>query len=71
MPNKYQTRKAKLIAGTLLLAAVQSDTPLAQLPLLAARMSHTQWVTVSLQSGVPVADHSARVMVVALLANLA
>lgn len=69
--NSYQRRKAKALAGVLVLAAVQSDTPLAQLPVLVSRMSHQQWVTVSMEAGVPVADHAAKIMTLALLGGLA
>ena len=69
--NSYQRRKARLIAGTLLLAAIASEIPTSQLPVLVAKMSHREWVTVSLQAGVPVAEHAARVLVVAYLQRLA
>ena len=69
--NRYQLRKARAIAGVLVIAAAASDTPMSLLPVLAARMSHEEWITVSLQAGVPVADHAAKVLTVALLGNLA
>ena len=69
--NAYQTKKARLIAASLMLAAMQSETPLSSLPALAASMSHRQWVSVSLAAGVPVADQPARVMVLALLTQVA
>ena len=71
MPNGYQIRKAKAIAGVLILAAASSDTPMSQLAQLAAQMSHRQWVTVSLQAGVAVADHAAKMLTVAYLEKLA
>ena len=71
MPNGYQKSKAKKIAAVLLLAAAASETPMTQLAELAARMSHREWITVSLQAGVPVADKPARVLVVAMLLGLA
>lgn len=71
MPNGYQKRKAKLIAGTLVLAAVANDTPFTKLADLAARMSEAQWRTVSFQAGVAVADKPARVLCVAMLMGLA
>lgn len=71
MPNGYQKRKAKLIAAVLILAAAQSDVPMTQLAQLAARMSHRQWITVSLQAGVAVADHAAKVLTIAYLETLA
>jgi hypothetical protein len=70
MPNGYQKRKAKRIAGVLMLAAAASDTPMSQLALLASRMDQRQWITVSLQAGVAVADHAARVLIVAYLSRL-
>ena len=69
--NRYQMRKAKLIAATLILAAAQTDVPMTQLALLASRMDEAQWRTVSFAAGVAVADQQARVMVVALLGRLA
>jgi hypothetical protein len=69
--NRYQLRKARAISGVLVLAAAASDTPMSQLAYLAARMDERQWITVSLQAGVPVADHAAKVLTVALLGNLA
>lgn len=71
MPNRYQGRKAKLIAGTLVLAAAQSDTPMSNLATLAAHMSESQWRTVSFQAGVPVADVPCRVLCIAMLGGLA
>ena len=68
--NSYQKRKAKRIAAVLLMAAAASDTPMSQLPVLAARMSHCEWVTISLQAGVPVADHAAKVFTIALLQRI-
>lgn len=65
--NPYQKRKAKAIAGVLILAAAASDTPMSQLPILVSRMSEDQWRTVSFQAGVPIADHAARVLTIALL----
>jgi hypothetical protein len=70
MHNRYQLRKARAISGVLVLAAAASDTPMSLLPVLAAQMSHENWITVSLQAGVPVADHAAKVLTVALLGNL-
>ena len=71
LQNSYQRNKAKRIAAVLILAAAASDTPMSQLALLASRMDQRQWITVSLQAGVPVAEHSARVLVVAMLHGLA
>jgi hypothetical protein len=71
MPNRYQMNKARALAGVLVLCAAQSDTPMSQLALLASRMTHENWITVSLQAGVPVADHAAKVLTIALLGNLA
>ena len=69
--NGYQRKKARAIAGVLILAAASSDTPMSQLAQLAARMDHRQWITVSLQAGVAVADHAAKVFTIALLSQLA
>lgn len=69
--NNYQRRKAKLIAAVLLRAAALADIPMAELHKMAARMTPDQWRTVSFQAGVPVADHEARVLTVALLMRLA
>ncbi len=69
--NQYQRRKARAIAATFMLAAIASDTPLAKLPELAARMNDAQWRTVAFQAGQPVPDHAAKVLTVALLAKLA
>ena len=69
--NRYQRNKAKRIAAVLLLAAAASDTPMSQLALLASRMDQRQWITVSLQAGVPVADHADKVFTIALLGGLA
>jgi hypothetical protein len=73
MPNRYQIRKARAIAGVLVLAAAKMPfpVPMTMLAELCARMNHEQWVTVSLQAGVPVADHAAKVLTIALLGNLA
>lgn len=68
--NPYQRRKAKAIAGVLILAAAASDTPMSQLPLLTSRMSEDQWRTVSFQAGVPVADHAARIYTIGLLLSV-
>jgi hypothetical protein len=70
--NRYQLRKARAIAGVLVLAAAKMPfpVPMTMLPQLAARMTHEQWVSVSLAAGVPVADHAAKVLTVALLSNL-
>ena len=65
--NTYQRRKARLIASTLMLAAIQSDTPIKDLPAMAAAMNHRQWITVSLAAGVPVAQHPARVLTISIL----
>lgn len=70
MPNRYQRRKARSIAAVLLLACTQTDIPFSKLALLASRMSHREWITVSLQAGVPVADYAAKVLVVAMLGGL-
>jgi len=70
--NRYQLRKARMIASVLLLAAAKSEAvSLSQLGELAARMSEAQWITVSLQAGVSVADKPCRAAVVAILLNLA
>lgn len=68
--NRYQKRKAWLIAAALLIAAAQSDTPIALLPRLAAAMDERQWISVSLAAGVAVADTPARILVVAILGGL-
>lgn len=68
--NSYQIKKAKALAGVLVLAAAASNTPMSQLPELAARMTHRQWITVSMEAGVPVADHAAKAMTIALLGGL-
>lgn len=70
MPNSYQRRKARKIAAVLMLAAVNSDTPIANLPLLASRMTESQWRTVSFEAGVAVADRPARVFTIALLCEV-
>lgn len=70
MPNNYQKAKAKKIAAVLVLAAAASSVSMTQLADLAARMSHSQWISVSLQAGVPVADGSAKAYTVALLMGL-
>lgn len=71
MPNSYQKAKAKKIAAALVLAAAaSSQVSMSELPELAARMSHSQWATVSLQAGVPVADAPAKAYTVALLMGL-
>ncbi len=67
MPNSYQKRKAKAMAGALILAAAASETPMSQLPALAARMSFEQWRTLAFQAGQAVPDHAAKVMTIALL----
>jgi hypothetical protein len=59
-----------MIAGVIVRAAANSGTSMSQLAELAARMSHTQWVSISLACGVPVAEQPCRVYVVALLGNL-
>lgn len=69
--NSYQKSKAKRIAAVLLLAAAQSSISISELPALAARMSHEQWVSVSLQAGVAVAEMPARIFTIALLQRLA
>jgi hypothetical protein len=71
MPNSYQKSKARAIVGVLILSAAASETPMSQLAELAARMSHRDWITLSMQAGVPVADHAAKVLVVAMLGGLA
>jgi len=71
MPNSYQKSKAKKIAAVLLIAAAQSDTPMADLATLAASMSEREWTSVSLAAGVAVADHPARVFTIAILGGLA
>ncbi len=71
MPNSYQKAKAKKIAAYLLMFAASTEVvTMSELPELAARMSHSQWVTVSLQAGVPVADAPAKAYTVALLMGL-
>lgn len=71
MPNSYQRAKAKKIAAVLVMAAAASSAiSMSELPELAARMSHREWVTVSLQAGVPVADAPAKAYTVALLMGL-
>lgn len=67
--NSYQKRKAKAIAGVLILAAA-SDIPMSQLPVLASNMSEDQWRTVSFQAGVPVADRAARIYTIGLLLSV-
>lgn len=69
--NSYQKAKAKRIAAVLVLAAASSSISLSELPALAASMTHKQWVSVSLQAGVPVAEQPARIMTIALLQRLA
>jgi len=58
------------MAATFMLAACASDTPLANLPLLASRMTDNQWRCVAFQAGQAVPDHAAKVLTVALLAKL-
>lgn len=69
--DRYQLRKARTIAGHLVLAAAVSDTPMSQLALLASRMSEREWISISLAVGVAVADHLARILTIALLGKLA
>lgn len=69
--NSYQKAKAKRIAAVLVLAAASSSISLSELPALTASMTHKQWVSVSLQAGVPVAEQPARIMTIALLQRLA
>lgn len=69
--SSYQRRKARAIAGVMILAAAASDTPMSQLATLASRMNERQWITVSLQAGVPVADQDAKVLTIVLLTRLA
>ncbi len=71
--NRYQRRKARMIAAVILAAACQAPkpTPLAWLPGLVARMDEAQWRAVSFAAGQPVASHPARVLVVAILEGLA
>ncbi len=70
--NAYQRRKARLIAAVLVqaAAAMPFPVPMTALGELAARMTHRQWVTVSLQAGVAVAEQPARVLVIAYLLTL-
>ena len=71
-PNRYQARKARLVAAAILAACCQSDDLfLCDLPRLAAHFGEREWVTVSLAAGVPVVDTQARAAVVALLSSLA
>ncbi len=62
MPNRYQIKeKAKLIAAVLLPGRRPiPDTYMSQLALLASRMTDRQWITVSLQAGVPMVDETAK-----------
>lgn len=71
--NRYQLNKARAIAGCLVLNAAKMPfpVPMTMLPELCARMTHEQWISVSLAAGVPVADHAAKVLTIALLGNLA
>lgn len=69
--NRYQERKAKVLAASLLQAAIASDVPLSKLAFMAARMTHQQWISLSLANGLPVADLPARVYTIALLQRVA
>lgn len=71
MPNRYQQKKARLIAAVLIQAAIQGDTPFSQLAPLAARMKESQWISVSLAAGQPVADLPARAWCIAILQAVA
>lgn len=68
--NSYQKRKAKAIAGVLIMAAAASDIPMSQLSVLASKMSEDQWRTVSFQAGMPVADRAARIYTIGLLLSV-
>lgn len=68
--NGYQRRKAKALAGVLILAAAASDTPMSQLPALAARMSFDQWRCIAFQAGQSVPDHAAKVYTIGLLLDV-
>ena len=71
--NSYQRRKARAMAGVLILGAATMPfpVPMTALAELAARMDERQWITVSLQAGVAVSDLPARVLTIAYLARLA
>ena len=69
--NRYQERKAKILAGSLLQAAIAADVPLSNLPRMAASMTHAQWVSLSLANGLPVATRPARIFTIALLQKVA
>lgn len=71
MPNGYQVKKAKAIAGTLVLAAAQSDTQMHDLAKMAAMMTMAQWRTASFSAGVPMAELECKVLVVAMLGTMA
>lgn len=69
--NKYQMKKARLIAAALLIAACQSDTPQANLSRLVARADEGQWTSLSFAAGVSVADVPCRALVITILEGLA
>lgn len=71
MPNAYQQRKARTVAGSLLRAACQSELPLSRLAEDVAAFSEETWRSVSFANGLPVLNTPARVFCVALLLGVA
>ncbi len=65
--NGYQKSKARAIAAVLILGAAASDTPMAQLPVLAAHMTADQWRTIAFQAGQANVDEPAKVLTIAYL----
>lgn len=70
--TRYQKRKARAIAAVWLQTSYATNTPLGDLPELAAHMSEEQWRTVSFAAGqANAADEATRNYVVAILLTLA
>lgn len=65
--NGYQRSKARKMAAVILQGAAQTNIPYGWLPGLTGRMTDGQWRAIAFQAGIPVADHAARVLCVAIL----
>lgn len=70
MENSYQKRKARMLAAVLISASCASTVTLAELPELAANLTHREWISVAMQAGVAVPDSRAKALTVAYLLSV-
>jgi hypothetical protein len=71
-PNRYQAKKGRRMAATILRAACSSQSvTISELARISSKMTEDQWRTVAFQAGVAVPDVEAKRATVAYLLRVA